>query len=498
LCYHFTVILSILCIIDMLNSDLDVSPSLLRTLYCLSGAGFGNIEVEGDAEIAYICFLCVSAFGVSGYLLSTILSMSSVADVDGSVAEALAATEAVLVEYDVPEAFKNEVLRFQHYLLRKDLRSFRDVTDSVPEHMLTSVLLNIKLQMVTTVRVFAEGPEGAKLAMANALLPGIYMPEEYLVYTGEPAEAIFFLTCGFVDVFDAGLEYVDTLRFGSCFGERNVFLQCESQEDFKALTYCEAYLLFSDVFQTLCSDYPLLGERLGALYAAESPNAIPQRGGLKQSLLVESQGQGPSRENSQSEANSSDQSRHGELEMRRMSLNVAKDRNCSSPTRRRQSDAAPALGPPLSAEEEATTELDDVFEEFFFDLQEWMQMARLSASDPQKLPELLAELGAMQQRFDELDTLTTTLSISGGAAGCSEDEQNDDVMRRPSAARALKAIHRFQTSTSSRPVLGAAEKSWQKSVSGERSVPTFESFDLGEDERRRSAFQIGGRLGVLQ
>jgi CPA1 family monovalent cation:H+ antiporter len=143
-----------------------------------------------------------------------------------------------------------------HGALQRDLAAARSVVDSRPA-------LDLGLEtraLLVRVPLFAGLDDKYLDAVARLLRPRLVIPAERLISTGEPGDAMYFISSGVVEVLAAGGRFV--LTQGDFFGEMALVHDQSRQADVNALSYCQLLVLDRKDFTALLRTSRAIRERI--------------------------------------------------------------------------------------------------------------------------------------------------------------------------------------------------------------------------------------------
>eukprot|EP00755_Sulcionema_specki_P011514 Sspe_Gene.49214::Locus_26278_Transcript_1_1_Confidence_1.000_Length_2692::g.49214::m.49214/K04909/KCNH6; potassium voltage-gated channel Eag-related subfamily H member 6 len=224
----------------------------------LSSVGYGDIDMSSTRLLRlYATFLFFATVVVNGMVVGKVMAMASAADVNRERRERMRETLAVMRYFDVPLQLKEEILQFQYHVLQHDLSSsYNELLSALPRSMQDSLALHVKIKYISMVPMFQQASRGCKIALAQALIPSVCTPEQYIVVIGEEATEMFFVGHGFAEVLGASGEHVMTIKKGGFFGEVALLNGTAHVESLKALTYVDLFKLEGTDFFRILSTFP--------------------------------------------------------------------------------------------------------------------------------------------------------------------------------------------------------------------------------------------------
>jgi CPA1 family monovalent cation:H+ antiporter len=143
-----------------------------------------------------------------------------------------------------------------HGALQRDLSAARSTVDSRPA-------LDLGLEtraLLARVPMFAGLDREHLDAVVRLLRPRFAIPSERLISTGEPGDAMYFISSGVVEVLAAGQRFL--LTQGEFFGEMALVHDQARQADVNALSYCQLLVLDRRDFSALLRTSRAIRERI--------------------------------------------------------------------------------------------------------------------------------------------------------------------------------------------------------------------------------------------
>jgi len=107
------------------------------------------------------------------------------------------------------------------------------------------------------VPLFRECSPPLRNVLLLALQPKVFVPGSWVVHTGESGTEIYFVTSGHMEIVSIEDERVyGTLTGGDYFGDLSLLLGEKRTASVRAVTFCEAFTLGREDFNTIKSEYP--------------------------------------------------------------------------------------------------------------------------------------------------------------------------------------------------------------------------------------------------
>jgi CRP-like cAMP-binding protein len=245
--------------VKSVQSDVSYITSLYFVLYTLTTAGFGDIVIDGsNARIIFAMILCVCGTLLNGLVIGSIVSILSKTDIDKERENKLRETLAVCEYFDVPVGLAEEVLNFQNHLLADSLsEAYSDLVMGLPSEMKLNINLFTRVDLISSVYLFRDAHQGAKVAIASLLTSAVFRPEETVVVAGEHGDCMYFIGYGFVDVLSRTGRHLAILKRGNFFGEGALLETRQTRNaTVKAITYCDLFVLSRPNFESVLRRFP--------------------------------------------------------------------------------------------------------------------------------------------------------------------------------------------------------------------------------------------------
>lgn len=239
------------------SSSINYVTALYFILSTLTTTGFGDIYLlENAGRIVASCILCVIGTLTTGIVIGNIVSTLSKTNIHTDRENKLVQTLAVLNYFNVPGPLANEILNFQNHLLLHNLGdSHQELIGGLPEEMQKNISLFSRINLVSECVLFSNAHQGTKVALAEAIKPMVYRPDENVVVQGEEGDCMFFVSYGVL-----GMKLATNDVFfqrGNYFGEIALLSKgAKRTATIKALTYCDLFKLTRDIFRTILARFP--------------------------------------------------------------------------------------------------------------------------------------------------------------------------------------------------------------------------------------------------
>ena len=243
--------------------DQPVMDVYLRALYwcvtTLTTVGYGDITPKNNPQYIYTMVVMMLGVGVYGYVIGNVASLLS--NLDTMRAQFEEKREGLLnfmKSKNVPRSLQKRVRDYYDYLWEK--RRGTDeamMLEDLPRPLRTEISLFLHRELIQKVPIF----QGSSELMLNDIVlqrrPAVFTPGDYIVRRGEPANEMFFISNGTVNVIgdDPDVIYA-TVTEGGFFGEMALLRQEPRTASVRAHDYCELYVLSKENFDVVLNRYP--------------------------------------------------------------------------------------------------------------------------------------------------------------------------------------------------------------------------------------------------
>jgi voltage-gated potassium channel len=142
----------------------------------------------------------------------------------------------------------------------------------LPPGLAGEVSMYLKRDVIEKVPFFRGASEAFIRDVALATRPMIYMPDDVVCRAGDPADEMFFIGRGTIQVLSRDEQHVQaTLRDGDFFGEMSLVMGTPRTASVKATEYCDLYALDKSSFDRIMLRYPEFADHIRTM--------VEERGG---------------------------------------------------------------------------------------------------------------------------------------------------------------------------------------------------------------------------
>eukprot|EP01062_Namystynia_karyoxenos_P009353 TRINITY_DN1330_c3_g1_i1.p1 TRINITY_DN1330_c3_g1~~TRINITY_DN1330_c3_g1_i1.p1 ORF type:complete len:933 (+),score=262.85 TRINITY_DN1330_c3_g1_i1:205-3003(+) len=243
----------------------DYVPGLYWVLYTVTTVGYGDIEVRGEGEQLWACFLF--AFGVfaNAAMIGKLTKVMSANDIKSERKAKMLETLAVMEYYSIPSDLQQEVLAFQNHILQHNVgSSYSQILSGLPTAMQQHIGLYVRIKFILAVPMFSTACADSRVALAEALINMVFGPGQYIIAAGEVGNEMFFLGHGYADVIAPDGTYLTTIKKGGFFGEVALLIDTTRTASIRALTYCDCFRLDKADFHAILDAFPAFKASVGS------------------------------------------------------------------------------------------------------------------------------------------------------------------------------------------------------------------------------------------
>eukprot|EP01062_Namystynia_karyoxenos_P065900 TRINITY_DN59952_c0_g1_i1.p1 TRINITY_DN59952_c0_g1~~TRINITY_DN59952_c0_g1_i1.p1 ORF type:complete len:1033 (+),score=216.74 TRINITY_DN59952_c0_g1_i1:134-3232(+) len=226
-------------------------------LYTVTSVGYGDVDVNGDAERLWACFLFITGVFANAAIIGKLTKVMSANDIKSERKAKMMETLAVMQYYAIPSELQQEVLAFQNHILHHNVgSSYAAIISGLPASMQGHIGLYVRIKFITAVPMFSSACADSRVALAEALVNMVYGPGQYIIKAGEIGEEMFFLGHGYADVISPDGTYLITIKKGGFFGEVALLVDTKRTASVRALTYCDCFRLDKVDFHAILDSFP--------------------------------------------------------------------------------------------------------------------------------------------------------------------------------------------------------------------------------------------------
>ncbi len=233
--------------------------SLYWAIVTMTAVGYGDITPQRNSEFWFAMGAMLLGASLWAYIIGNIASL--VSNIDSAKASFWNRVDTVnqyLRTRQVPADLGDQVRDYYDYVwARYRGINFREVLEDLPDAVRLDVLAHLTRELTERVPLFRECSRPLRNVLLMALHPKIYVPGSWVVHAGEIGTEIYFVTSGEMEILsEDGERNFGTMTGGDYFGDLSLILGEKRSGSVRALTFCEAFTLAREDFNSLKQEYP--------------------------------------------------------------------------------------------------------------------------------------------------------------------------------------------------------------------------------------------------
>eukprot|EP01004_Peranema_trichophorum_P004384 NODE_330_length_2952_cov_46.068575_g283_i0.p1 GENE.NODE_330_length_2952_cov_46.068575_g283_i0~~NODE_330_length_2952_cov_46.068575_g283_i0.p1 ORF type:complete len:723 (+),score=93.98 NODE_330_length_2952_cov_46.068575_g283_i0:506-2674(+) len=238
--------------------------SLYWLSYTISTCGYGDVELTTEAQRIYALILFYIAIFLNGVVVAKLANILRDKSLKQEAQHKMRETLALLTHFRIPTRLLNDILSFQHHLLRHNLsRSFAEAIAGLPNVMQNQLALYMRIAFISNVPLFSQASMECRIALAQLLQSMVAPPQEFICIMGEIGKEMYFLGHGFAEVLGGDGTHMATLKPGDFFGETAILENnLHHTVSVRALTHCDLFILRKVDFVSILKRFPRFNEQV--------------------------------------------------------------------------------------------------------------------------------------------------------------------------------------------------------------------------------------------
>ncbi|KYM97158.1 Potassium/sodium hyperpolarization-activated cyclic nucleotide-gated channel 1, partial [Cyphomyrmex costatus] len=158
---------------------------------------------------------------------------------------------------ELPYSLQRRLLAYYNYRNKKGFERDKIIINHVSPYLRERLLLHNYRRLLNDVELFRYLPEIVVAQFVGAIRSEIFMSNDVLVRAGARGEALYFIACGTVVVYNSAEKEICHLEDGSYFGELALLMEDERWlASVIAAENCKVYILSRVDFQNALVSYP--------------------------------------------------------------------------------------------------------------------------------------------------------------------------------------------------------------------------------------------------
>lgn len=246
------------------DSATNYVTSLYWTVTTLTSVGYGDIVPTTNAQRLYAIMVELSGIGMFGYLIGNVVTILSRLDAAQlRFKEHVEMLGTATKRRGLSKDLQRRTLDYYRYM--RDEKTGYDESaflQTLPETLRTEVALHLKKEFIEHIPLFTNASDKFIFDIALKLQLIVATPGDYIFHVDDPADKMYFVVSGTLEVLNRKDEMFATLKSGDFFGEIALFRNTTRTASIRALTYCNLYKLNRKTFESTLTLYPEVAEKM--------------------------------------------------------------------------------------------------------------------------------------------------------------------------------------------------------------------------------------------
>ncbi|NJM11533.1 MAG: cyclic nucleotide-binding domain-containing protein [Synechococcaceae cyanobacterium SM1_2_3] len=189
------------------------------TITTLATVGYGDIHPQTLPQMIYACVAMMVGVGFFGFILGNVATLLFRMDAERErYLTKVDRAEAFMRHHQIPKSLRIKVRAYYRYLWEsRHGYEDRTVLATLPPSLRTRIILALHAELIDRVPFFRGADRQSVEAIVLAFKPRVAVPDEILFRAGDPADALYVIQRGAVDVLTATGAVIATLHPGDFF-----------------------------------------------------------------------------------------------------------------------------------------------------------------------------------------------------------------------------------------------------------------------------------------
>jgi voltage-gated potassium channel len=233
----------------------------------LTTIGYGDITPQNQQQMIYAIFVMLVGFVMMGYLIGNIAGLLNRTDpLRAQYAASLEEVSSFVQYNNIPVNLKHRIIDYFTYMWHQ--RAAFDephILHTLPHGLKSEVSLHLKRDVIQRVPFFNQAGENLMREVANEMRPIVVTPGEAVFHHGDPANNMYFINRGTLEVRSETGEVINTLFDGDFFGEMALLEKRRRMATVVAIDYTDLYVLDAVAFNRILEGHPDFKEFMEAV-----------------------------------------------------------------------------------------------------------------------------------------------------------------------------------------------------------------------------------------
>jgi len=224
----------------------------------LTTVGYGDIVPRTGAQTWYAIAVMILGVGIYAYLIGNIANIvANLNPARARYAEMMGRVSAFARYRSLPNDLQHRIREYFDYVWEQRLGyEEQTVLDALPASLRTEVVLHLKRDVIERVPIFRDASLHFIREVAADLEPVVHMPGDYIIKSGEVANAMYFISRGRVEIQATDGRHIRYMEDGEFFGEVGLVLGEVRTATVRAVTFCDCYRLDDAMWAEIARHHP--------------------------------------------------------------------------------------------------------------------------------------------------------------------------------------------------------------------------------------------------
>jgi voltage-gated potassium channel len=240
------------------------------TITTLATVGYGDVHPQTLPQMMYACLVIIVGVSFFGFILGNVATLLFRMDAERERhLSKVDRAEDFMRHHRIPRPLRAKVRGYYRYLWEsRHGYEDRTVLATLPPSLRAKVVLALHAELIDRVPFFRGAERRSVEAIVLAFKPRVAVPGEILFRAGDPADALYVIQRGAVEVLAASGTVIATLREGDFFGEMALLDHAPRNATIRATDYCDLFVLEREAFESILNRYPDFARHIQATAAA--------------------------------------------------------------------------------------------------------------------------------------------------------------------------------------------------------------------------------------